>query len=110
MRRPAHSWPVGDDDALDQLRGASRVFARAPGLGHVTDDSGTTIARFGTDERTVLSSTAARIWTLAVAGLDSHTVVRVLRAEYPSAPPSLASDVDATLDQLVAADLLRCAP
>ena len=60
-----------------------------------------------TGKRAALSETATLVWLLAGEGLTTDEVVAEVAGAFPGAPASLASDVVATLDQLVAEGWLR---
>ena len=71
------------------------------------DNERVVMADLRTGARTALSETATLVWLLAGGGLTAQEVVSDLSDRFPDAPPTLAADVVAVLDELVAGGRLR---
>ena len=65
------------------------------------------MANLRTGTRTTLSETATLVRLLTGEGLTAQDIVFELLSGFPNAPPNLAADVVATLDELVAGGWLR---
>ena len=65
------------------------------------------MADLRTGTRTALSETATLVWLLAGEGLTAQEVVSDLSDSFPDAPPTLATEVVAMLDELVVGGWLR---
>ena len=73
----------------------------------VRDRERVVLADLNARTRTALSDTATLVWELADTGLTSEEVVADLASVFPDAPASLAADVTAALEELVAQGWLR---